>query len=100
MPAIHFRAILDAENGAILYIEERSLRAARRFAGDLIRKVDGLVAQPDLGVPVELDGQPSPYRRVVCGDYAVYHRLEASRDVLFIVRVWHTARNPSDLVLE
>lgn len=84
---------------AILYLDERNPRAAHRFARNLLHRVGLLSEQPDLGAPVDIDNAPTPYRRLICGDYGVYYRADADGHTLFIVRVWNNSRNPGELVL-
>lgn len=69
------------------------------FARDLLRRVGLLNEQPELGTPVAIDQEPTPYRRLVCGDYGVYYRADTDGHTIFIVRVWNTSRNPADLAL-
>ena len=82
------------------YLEERSPRGARRWVETLLQRVDLLGSQPESGATVELAGEPTPYRRIVNGDYLLFYRVDPDERVVYIVRLWHAARNPEDLVLD
>lgn len=85
---------------AILYLEERRPRAADRWKREFLRRVSLLQDQPEMGVCVDIDGEPSLYRRIVSGDYALYYRLVFEEHTVMILRVWHSSRNPVDLMME
>jgi len=87
---------------AIGFAEERGQRAADRVARQVLERVDLLASQPELGSPVELDAEPTLYRRLVAGPYSVYYRVARGVEVteVIVVRVWHSSRDPATLVLE
>ncbi len=72
------------------------------MAREVLGRVGLLASQPELGSPVELDGEPTRYRRVVAGTYSIYYRVAEAIDVteVIVVRVWHSSRDPATLVLE
>ena len=85
---------------ALLFLEDQSPVAAEHWAAELFSRVALLQDQPELGAAVDLDGGPSPYRRLIVGRYAVYYRHERDRHRVLIIRLWHSARDPRALVLE
>ncbi len=87
---------------AIGFAEERGRRAADRVAGEVLDRVELLASQPEMGTPVELDGEPTLYRRLVAGPYSIYYRVAeaAGATEVIVVRVWHSSRDPATLVLE
>ncbi len=86
--------------GAVLYLAERNPKAAERWVRELLAQVGLLAAQREMGSPVELDGGGTGYRRVICGGYSVFYRFEEALRVVFVLRVWHSARDPQALSLE
>ncbi len=87
---------------AIAFAEERGGRAPDRVARAVLERGDLLASQPELGSPVELDGEPTRYRRVVAGTYSIYYRVSEAVDAteVIVIRVWHSSRDPATLVLE
>ncbi len=70
-PEILWTKEADRDLGeAILHAEQRSTRAAERLAQDTLTRIGAL------------------------------HRLSEDRTTLFVVRLWHSSRNPAALTLE
>lgn len=85
---------------AILFVEEASPAAAEQWVAELLDRVALLQSQPELGAPVEFEGEASVYRRLIVRRYAVYYRHERDANRIIIIRVWHTSRDPAALYLE
>jgi plasmid stabilization system protein ParE len=90
-------AYLDLES-AHGYLEGENPSAARRFAAAILRAIENLERHPQMGA-VARDLQPvGTYRHVVCGHHRIIYRIDG--EVLHILRVWDTRRNPEDLRAE
>jgi plasmid stabilization system protein ParE len=88
------RAGLDLDS-AHAFLAERNPDAARRFAAKILGAVRDLERLPEMGV-VSRDLAPAGrYRHVVCGHHRIIYRIES--EVIWIVRIWDTRRNPEDL---
>lgn len=85
---------------AILFLEDQSVLVADRWTADLLSRVALLRDRPEMGAPVDIDGEPSLYRRVVVGRYSIYYRYERDQQRVLIIRLRHSARDPMSLVLE
>lgn len=59
-----------------------------------------LESQPELGPVVRLDKLDTSYRRLVCGAYSVVYRVDPPTSTVYVIRVWHSARNPAELLLD
>lgn len=90
-------AYLDLEE-AHGYLEGENPGAARRFAAAILRAVENLERFPQMGT-VARDLRPAgTYRHVVCGHHRIIYRIDG--EVLRILRVWDTRRDPEDLRAE
>ena len=100
-PALLWTARADRDLGrAILFLEDQSSVAADRWTADLFSRVALLQGQPELGTPLDVDGEPSLYRRLIVGRYSVYYRYEREQNRVLIIRLWHASQSPGALVLE
>jgi plasmid stabilization system protein ParE len=87
-------ADLDLQS-AHAYLEERSPSAARRFAAEILEALGHVQAHPEAGA-VAADLFPrGRYRHWVCGRYRIIYRIED--DLIWILRIWDSRRNPDDL---
>jgi plasmid stabilization system protein ParE len=87
-------ADLDLE-AAHAYLAGHSPEAARRLAAEILEAVSHIERHPEIGA-VASDLRPARrYRHSVCGHYRVIYRLEA--EVILILRIWDSRRNPADL---
>lgn len=90
-------ADLDLQS-AHAYLEERNPAAARRFAAKILRVVDSIKRHPEIGA-VALDLLPAGrYRHLVSGHHRIIYRIET--ELILILRVWDSRRNPADLKAE
>ncbi len=90
----HDDAVQDLE-AAHGYLLERSPPAARRFAQSVLDAVESLSTFPEMG-PIARDLRPhGRYRSWVCSHYRLIYRVDA--EVVWLLRVWDTRRNPEDL---
>ena len=88
---------LDLES-AHAFLAEKNPSAARRFAADILRAIERIGEHPEIG-PVASDIVPhGRYRHLVCGHHRVIYRLDS--EILWILRIWDSRRNPDDLVPE
>lgn len=77
------------------YLEERNPEAARRFAVQILRAIESIEEHPEIGA-VARDLSPlGRYRHVVSRHHRVIYRIEA--EVIRVVRIWDSRRNPADL---
>jgi plasmid stabilization system protein ParE len=77
------------------YVHPHSARAAARLVREILRTVDILEEQPELG-PIVRDLQPAGrYRHVIIGNYRVIYRLEGVTP--HVLRVWDSRRDPDRL---
>jgi addiction module RelE/StbE family toxin len=70
--------------------------AARRLAKVIISKIENLSDLPLVGRMVPEKGDPD-IREVVLSPYRIVYRVEQKQGVLFIARIWHSARGIPDL---
>ena len=87
-------AVRDLEK-AHEYLFERNPEAARRFAQSIVEAAERLREYPEMG-PVARDLRPEGrYRSWICGHHRLIYRIDA--EVIWLLRVWDTRRNPEDL---
>lgn len=90
-------AYLDLES-AHSYLEAENPGAAQRLAAKILRAVENLGLYPHMGA-VARDLRPvGRYRHLVCGHYRIIYRIEG--EILNVLRVWDSRRNPEDLRAE
>ncbi len=88
------RAEKDLE-AAHAYLEERNPEAARRFAIQILRAVESIEEFPEIGA-VARDLTPAgQYRHIVSEHHRIIYRIEP--EVIRILRIWDSRRNPADL---
>jgi plasmid stabilization system protein ParE len=80
----------------ITYIARDNPAAAERFAEALLQAALFLGQAPGLGCRVK--GFPD-IRMTVYRRYLIFYRLDSSRERLFILRFWHSARDRKELRL-
>lgn len=66
------------------FIEPKNPQAAQKASSQLMKNIQTLVDQPNMGVPVE---GLEDFRELVARDYIVRYRLLPSEIV--IVKIWH-----------
>jgi len=87
-------ADLDLQ-AAYAYLAGYSPGAARRFAAEILEAVERIERYPEIGV-IALDLLPANrYRHSVCGHHRIIYRVEP--EVIWILRIWDSRRNPADL---
>jgi plasmid stabilization system protein ParE len=90
-------ADLDLQ-AAHAFLAERNPEAARRFAVEVLRALERLRRHPHMGT-VALDLLPEGrYRSWICGHHRLIYRIDP--EVIWVLRVWDTRRNPDDLTPE
>ncbi|THF57669.1 type II toxin-antitoxin system RelE/ParE family toxin [Pseudothauera rhizosphaerae] len=72
------------------FIAEHNPTAAARIAADLIRRMNGLGANPRLGRPVAQAPDPDAVRDLVTPYHVVYLLQD---DALHVLRIWHQREN-------
>lgn len=67
-------------------------KSAANIVGDIVRKMGQLRDFPEIGTPLSARiNIKTDYRRIVCGNYNVFYRVET--DTVKIIRVLHARRN-------
>lgn len=69
------------------FIANNDPTAAARFAADLVARIDGLRAFPEMGHSVSQAPEPDSIRDFIFGKYVV--RYMAHGSALVILRIWH-----------
>lgn len=69
------------------FIANHDPDAAARIAADLVTRIDGLCAFPEMGRAVSLAPEPDSIRDFVFGKYVVRYAVRGT--VLVILRIWH-----------
>jgi plasmid stabilization system protein ParE len=87
-------AVRDLEE-AHSYLSKHNPEAARRFAAEILDAAEQLLRYPEMG-PIAGDLRPPErYRSVVRGHHRLVYRIES--DVIWLLRVWDTRRDPNTL---
>lgn len=86
---------LEAAHG---YLFERNPEAARRFAEQILEAAERLRTHPEIGPSAEDLRPRGRYRSWFCGYHRLIYRIEA--EVVWLLRVWDTRQDPSDLRAE
>ena len=73
------------------FIAEDRVSAAERFVGSLFQVVERLAAFPESGRVVPEFGDPS-IREVIRRPCRIVYRVDRTKQVIEIARVWHAAR--------
>jgi plasmid stabilization system protein ParE len=91
------QAELDLRS-ACTFLHERNPEAAQRFGTEIQQAVERIHQYPEIG-PVALDLVPrGRYRHVSWKRHRIIYRIEP--EVIWILRVWDSRRNPADLIPE
>jgi len=69
------------------FIANHSPTAATRIAADLVARIDGLCAFPEMGRSVSQAPEPDSIRDFIFGRYVVRYTVQGT--ALVILRVWH-----------
>ena len=69
------------------FIANNDPSAAARVAADLIARIDGLCAFPEMGRSVSQAPEPDSIRDFIFGKYVVRYTVHGS--ALVILRIWH-----------
>ncbi len=87
-------AITDLEE-THSYLSQHNPEAARRFAVTILEAAEQLLTYPELG-PVAQDLQPrNRYRSLTRGHHRLIYRID--QDVIWLLRVWDSRRDPRSL---
>jgi len=89
------RALRDLAE-IIGYIKRDDPRIARKFGENLIVKAESLSTFPERGVVVQKYPGKN-IRQIALRAYRITYRIQAELAVVEIVRIWHSARNESNL---
>lgn len=65
--------------------------AATRVAADLVTRIDGLCAYPEIGRSVSQAPEPDAIRDFIFGKYVVRYTVHGT--ALVILRIWHHYEN-------
>jgi plasmid stabilization system protein ParE len=87
-------ADLDLQ-AAHAFLAARSPEAARRFAVEVLEAVHHLQEFPEMGATAADLLPAGRYRHYVCGRHRIVYRIDS--EVIWILRVWDSRRNPADL---
>lgn len=87
-------ADLDLQS-AHAYLEEHSPSAARRFAAEILDALEHIQAHPEAGAVAADLLPPGRYRHWVCGRHRIIYRIDD--DLIWVLRIWDSRRNPADL---
>ena len=69
------------------FIANNDPTAAARIAADLVTRINGLCAFPEMGRSVSQAPQPDSIRDFIFGKYVVRYTVHGS--ALIILRIWH-----------
>ncbi len=69
------------------FIANNDPTAAARIAADLVTRIEGLCAFPEMGRSVSQAPEPESIRDFIFGKYVV--RYAAHANALVILRIWH-----------
>ena len=77
------------------FISRENLVAAQRMGEELIKQSEAMAAFPMSGrmVPEKKD----PIRETLVGSYRIIYRVDESKKVVSLVRIWHSARGTPEL---
>lgn len=73
------------------FIATHDPSAAARIAADLIARIDGLRAFPEMGRSVSQAPEPDSIRDFIFGGYVVRYTVHGS--ALVVLRIWHHHEN-------
>ncbi len=80
------------------YLSRHNPEAARRFAATILEAAEHLLIHPELG-PIAHDLlPPERYRSLTRGHHRLIYRID--REVIWLLGVWDTRRDPRILKLE
>lgn len=77
------------------FIAENDQTAAARIAAELVARIDGLRAFPEMGRSVSHAPAPDSVRDFIFGKYVV--RYTVHQTALVVLRIWHHYENSRDI---
>jgi toxin ParE1/3/4 len=78
----------------VQYIKADNPKAAESFGYKLIKEAEGVAEFPTKGRVVPELSDPL-IREAICSLYRIVYRIDEPNKVIYIVRIWHSARgNP------
>ena len=87
-------AVRDLE-ASHAYLTQHSPEAARRFAVTILEAAEQLLVHPELGPIADDLKPPNRYRSLTRGHHRLIYRVE--REVIWLLRVWDSRRDPTTL---
>lgn len=91
-------ALADVE-GLIDHLQEFGQAAVRKVVKPILDGAALLEELPNLGVESRDLASLGRYRHLVIGRYRVIYRVDEVREVVFVLRVWDTRRDPHGIDL-
>lgn len=92
--------LIDAENDLIEiynYISKDSLYYARKTTTEILHKVDYLYMFPYIGRKIQ-EFPREDYRELIYKSYKIIYEIDSS--IIYIHRVWHSARLINNIFLK
>jgi toxin ParE1/3/4 len=78
----------------VQYIKSDNPQAAQSFGFRLIKEAESVTAFPQSGRIVAEINDPL-IREVICSPYRIVYKINEPDQIIYIVRIWHSARgNP------
>jgi plasmid stabilization system protein ParE len=87
---------LETLRSALEYVAERNPDAAARLGSAILRSVGHLEQFPQLGHVFHKLGR-NDVREISVRPYRVFYRVNESQRVVYVLTVWHGARQEPDL---
>ena len=78
----------------VQYIKSDNPKAAQNFGFRLIKEAESVTEFPQRGRTVPELNDPL-IREVICSPYLIVYKIDEPNQIIYIVRIWHSARgNP------
>jgi plasmid stabilization system protein ParE len=91
-------AIADLRGVVAYYVhEEKSAESALKVGNAIVERVEILRSFPDIGPRYPRVG--GAHREIQCYDYRIFYKVDRDRNIVYVARVWHGARNLESLKL-
>jgi toxin ParE1/3/4 len=80
----------------VTYIKADNPKAAESFGFRLIKEAESVTEFPRRGRMVPEQSDPL-IREVICSPYRIVYKLDEQNQIIYVVRIWHSARGKPQL---
>ena len=80
----------------VQYIKSDNPKAAESFGFRLIKEAESVAEFPRTGRMVPEENDPL-VREVICNPYRIVYKIQEQDQIIYIVRIWHSARGKPQL---